>query len=314
MKIIRSLGEIKRDMNSVVTVGSFDGVHLAHREIIREVANRSRMREERSVVITFDPHPMEVVASPRNSSGLLSTIDERVALLSTLNIDVLYIIGFTYDFSRSSPMEFYQTYVVNGIGVSEVVVGYDHMFGRDRQAGVEGLIRIGQQFNFSVFAVHPYMVNGEMVSSTEIRTALLEGTLEKAKKLLGYSYGMKGTVVPGDGRGKTIGYPTANIKPLSEKKIIPGRGVYLVSVQLMGKQYFGMMNVGIRPTVTDDRVQMCEVHILDFDNDIYGENVSVTFLKRLRDEQKFASMHELAQQLDKDKEQSLKYITDNVNK
>ncbi|MCZ6775430.1 MAG: bifunctional riboflavin kinase/FAD synthetase [Ignavibacteria bacterium] len=314
MKIIRSLGEIKRDTNSVVTVGSFDGVHLAHREIIREVANRSRMREGRNVVITFDPHPMEVVASPRNSSGLLSTIDERVALLSTLNIDVLYIIDFTYEFSRSSPVEFYQTYVVNGIGVSEVVVGYDHMFGRDRQAGVEGLVRIGQQFNFSVFAVHPYMVNGELVSSTEIRTALLEGNLEKAKKLLGYSYGMKGTVVSGDGRGKTIGYPTANIKPLSEKKIIPARGVYFVSVQLMGKQYFGMMNIGIRPTVTDERVQMCEVHILDFDNDIYGENVSISFLRRLRDEQKFASMHELAKQLDNDKEQSLKYIMDCVNK
>ena len=266
------------------------------------------------MVITFDPHPMEVVASPRNSSGLLSTIDERVALLSTLNIDVLYIINFTYEFSRSSPVEFYQTYVVNGIGVSEVVVGYDHMFGRDRQAGVEGLVRIGQQFNFSVFAVHPYMVNGQMVSSTEIRNALLEANLEKAKRLLGYSYAMTGTVVQGDGRGKTIGYPTANIKPLSGNKIIPGRGVYLVSVQLMGKQYFGMMNIGVRPTVTDDKVQVCEVHILDFDKEIYGENVTITFLKKLRGEQKFASIDELAMQLDKDKELSLKHIADYVNK
>jgi riboflavin kinase/FMN adenylyltransferase len=312
MRIVRSLNEITHDDNSVVTVGSFDGVHLAHQEIVREVVNRARMREGRSVVVTFDPHPKEVVGSPDKSVRLLSTIEERRALLGCLHIDVLYIINFTYEFSRLSSREFYERYIVRGVAASEVVVGYDHMFGRDREAGIEELVRMGQEFNFSVFAVHPFKIDGETVSSSVIRRALGAGNIERAHQMLGYPYVIDGIVVPGDGRGKTIGYPTANIKPSSEKKIVPGNGVYFVSVQVLGRELFGMMNIGTRPTVTTSGAQTLEVHIFDLTEDLYGDAITVRFLRRLRDEKKFASVSDLIDQLAKDKEHSMKYIAELV--
>lgn len=310
MKVVRSLGEIRQDSRSVVTVGTFDGVHLAHQEIIRDVVNRARLNEGRSVVITFEPHPKEVVGASGRQVQLLSTVEERTALLAKLNPDVLFIIHFTWEFSRLTSREFYQTYVVNGIGVGEVVVGYDHTFGRDREAGIEELVKMGQEFNFSVSAVHPFRVEGQVVSSTEIRNALLAGNLMRAESYLGYRYGLSGRVVPGDGRGRTIGYPTANIKPLSEKKIVPARGVYVVGAECRGKQYIGMMNIGVRPTVTEGTVQTLEVNLFDMNENIYGETLRVTFLRRLRDEQKFSSVEELIRQLGKDKEESLQFMAE----
>ena len=314
MRIVRSLNEVARDDNSVVTVGSFDGVHLAHQEIVREVVNRARMREGRSVVVTFDPHPKEVVGSPNASVRLLSTIEERRSLLGRLHIDVLYIINFTYEFSRLSSREFYERYIVRGVGASEVVVGYDHMFGRDREAGIEELVRMGQEFNFSVFAVHPFKIDGETVSSSVIRRALTAGDIERAQRMLGYPYAIDGVIITGDGRGKTIGYPTANIRPSSEKKIVPGNGVYLVAVQVLGRELFGMMNIGTRPTVTTNGGQTLEVHIFDLTEDLYGEAIAVRLLKRLRDEKKFASVSELIDQLGRDKENSMRYIAEVVKR
>ncbi len=314
MKIVRSIEQINRDINSVVAVGTFDGVHLAHQEIVREVVNRARMKEGRSVVVTFDPHPKEVVGTKEIPVQLLSTLDERCELLSTLHIDLLYIIKFTYAFSRLSSREFYEGQIVKGLGASEVVVGYDHMFGRDREAGIEELVRMGQELNFSVFAVHPYKVDGETVSSTLIRNVLKSGNTESAQKYLGYPYSLTGIVVRGDGRGKTIGYPTANIEPASGKKVVPGNGVYFVGVQWSGKQYFGMMNIGTRPTITDTGDRTIEVNIFDLDADLYGETLTVTFLKRLRDELKFSSIAELVGQIGRDKEDCMKYMTEYAKK
>ncbi len=310
MNIVRSLTGLQRDPSSVVTVGTFDGVHLAHQEIVREVVNRSRMLEARSVVITFEPHPKEVVASAKGPVKLLSTIEERIEHMRRLRVDLLFIVDFTYEFSRLTPREFYERYVVNGIGVSEVVVGYDHMFGRDRKAGIQELLRMGQEFNFSVFAVHPFAVDGEIVSSTRIRRALAEGNVDRARQFLGYDYEVAGNVVAGDGRGKSIGYPTANIHPTSKEKVIPGRGVYLVRVKLRGQQYFGMMNIGVVPTFTEGTTQTMEVHVFGLAEDVYGERVTIAFLHKLREEQKFSSAHELVQQLHKDKELSLRYIAE----
>jgi riboflavin kinase / FMN adenylyltransferase len=310
MILAHSLDDIQKDVHSVVTVGMFDGVHLAHQEIIREVVNRARVKEGRSVVITFEPHPKEVVGKPGEKVKLLATLDERVERMRMLNVDVLLLINFTYDFSRISALEFYQRYVVEGVGVSEVVVGYDHMFGRDRTAGIEELVQMGQEFNFSVFAVHQYRVGGEVVSSTRIREVIDAGNMEKAASLLGYRFTMEGTVVPGDGRGKTIGYPTANIKPAADRKIIPGRGVYLVGISLGDEQLYGMMNIGIRPTVKSEGDLSIEVHVFGLARDVYGTTVTVTFLKKLRDEQKFSSLEELTAQLGKDKQTSLRYIAE----
>ncbi len=308
MIVVRSLAEITKDTGSIVTVGTFDGVHRAHQEIIREVANRARMQEGRSVVVTFEPHPKEIVGSGEQPVMLLATLQERIECIQRMNVDILFIIPFTYEFSRIRAEEFYRNYVVEGIGVSEVVVGYDHMFGRDRTAGIEELVRMGQQLNFSVSAVHQYSVDGEVVSSTVIRSAIAAGDVSHAAKLLGYPYTMHGTVIHGDGRGKTIGYPTANIKPIADRKIIPGRGVYLVGVLLRNKRWYGMMNIGVRPTVTSGGSLSMEVHVFGLSGDLYGEAAEVTFLRKLRDEQRFASLEELTHQLDRDKETSFRYI------
>ena len=308
MIIARSLDEVRQERPSVVTVGTFDGVHLAHREIIREVVNRTKVREGRSVVVTFDPHPKEVVASKQGEVKLLSTIDERIVLLEELKIDLLFIIGFTYAFSRLTSREFYRKYLVDHVGVSEVVVGYDHMFGRDRKSGIEELVKIGQEFDFSVLAVHPYTVDGEPVSSTRIRKALSAGNVERARSLLGYPYALRGRVVAGDKRGRSLGYPTANIELESMKKAVPGRGVYVVGITIGSEEFFGMANIGVRPTVTDKGQEMVEVHILDFSRDLYGEGLTIRFHHKLRDEQKFGSLNELIAQLARDKEASLRYI------
>jgi riboflavin kinase/FMN adenylyltransferase len=301
-----------RDERSVVTVGTFDGVHRAHQEIIHELVTRARMREGRSVVLTFEPHPKEVVASAKGEVRLLTTIGERIVLFERLGVDLLVIIPFTLEFSRQTAREFYQRYVVDAVGVEEVVVGYDHMFGRDRTAGIAELVRMGREFNFSVFAVHQFTAEGEVVSSTQIRRALAAGDLERAERLLGYRYNVRGIVVPGDGRGRTMGYPTANIRPESEKKVIPGRGIYVVGVKALGADWFGMMSIGVNPTVTDANIEVLEVHLLEFSGDLYGKEVEITFLKRLRDEQRFGSVQELVEQLARDREMSMQYIREYV--
>ncbi len=310
MKVVRSLKEVQRNKNSVVTVGTFDGVHLAHRAIIREVVNRAKMREGRSVVLTFDPHPKEVVPSPKGGEiRILTTVQERVAAFASLGIDEVFVIPFTTEFSQLSPHEFYEQYVVNGTGVSEVVVGYDHMFGRGRSAGIEELMRMGKEFDFSVFAVHPFTVEGEPVSSTRIRKALAAGDLAHAQKLLGYRYGVRGIVVRGDRRGATLGFPTANIQPDSPRKALPAYGVYVVAVGWKGATFAGMMNVGVRPTVNTTRAETIEVHIFDFQGDLYGETLRVEFLQRLRDEQRFASLEALVAHLRRDREASLEILS-----
>jgi len=312
MRVLHSLSEISRDKNSVVTVGTFDGIHRAHQEIIRELVNRARMREGRSVLITFDPHPKEVVASTRGPVRLLTTLEERIALLEPLNVDLIFVIPFTLEFSRLTSEEFYRQYVVNGMGVSEVVVGYDHMFGRDRAAGIDELVHMGRYFDFSVFAVHAYAVDGETVSSTRIRKALSAGDVEHAERLLGRPYTLAGTVVSGDRRGATLGFPTANIQPLSEKKVTPANGVYIVAVTIGSERRYGMLNIGVLPTVTDGKNLTIEVHLFDFSGELYEKEIAVSFLRRLRDERRFSSLGELTDQLHRDREESLRYIASYV--
>lgn len=308
MKVVHGLEGVEHDRSSVVTVGTFDGVHLAHREIINEVVDRGRRSQGRSVVISFNPHPREIVGGGKDPVRLLTTLHERVSLLETLHVDLLVLVPFTREFSLLSPRDFFIRYVVQGIGVSEVVVGYDHTFGRDRGAGIEELVHLGQEFDFSVFALHPYTVNGETVSSTAIRQALSAGDVERARHFLGYEYSLSGLVVQGDGRGKTIGYPTANMLPGDPAKLVPGRGVYLVGVREGGTQRFGMMNIGVRPTVSAGTTLTLEVHIFDFDGDLYGREVTIAFLRRLREERRFGSVEELTRQLEQDRAVSMRML------
>ena len=308
MIVARSIGELSRETNSVVTVGTFDGVHRAHQEIVREVVHRAKRIGGRSVVITFDPHPKEIVGKFAEPIHLLTTVDERIALLEILNVDVLLIIQFTLEFSQQSSHEFYERFLVHGTGVNEVVVGYDHKFGSNRQGSTEELVRMGKEFDFSVFTFHPYSVDGEIVSSTQVRRALAAGDVIRAEAFLGRPYSFRGRVVKGDGRGRTIGFPTANIALESAIKMVPANGVYFVGVEVGGRQLFGMMNIGVRPTVTQAVERTIEVHILEFRQELYGSALTIRFLRRLRNEHRFASLQELVQQLERDKQISLTYV------
>ena len=306
MNVAKQLSEIPYEKNSVVTVGSFDGVHRAHREIIAEVVERARTLKGRSVVLTFDPHPREVLGSKHGPFKLLTTLDERRAICRELGIDLFFVIAFDFAFSRQSSRDFYMKYLVNGIGVSEVIEGYDHHFGRDREGSVEEMLHMGKEFNFSIVALKPVVVDGTTVSSSAIRKLLQEGDVERATLLLGRPYALKGTVVEGDKRGRELGYPTANILPVSSKKLLPKDGIYFVSVAVGETRKYGMASIGVRPTFHADGDRIVEVNILDFEAGIYGQDVEIQMLKRLRDELKFDSAAELVHQMDKDREQSLK--------
>jgi riboflavin kinase/FMN adenylyltransferase len=309
MEIVHSLEEIKQNRDSVITIGTFDGVHLAHQKILREVTQRAKERNGRSVVVTFDPNPKEVVdGKPRKDRQekarpieLLTTHEEKIELLSLLNVDLVFVVPFTYEFSRKPFREFYIQYIVGGIGVSEVIEGYDHGFGRDREAGLTELIALGREFKFSVVAEKPFMAGGEVVSSSRIRSLLSAGTVAEANSLLGRRFSFSGNVVAGDKRGKSLGYPTANIAISDPRKILPRNGVYAVKVEVDRNPYCGLMSIGVLPTFYESHPRLCEVHIYEFDRDIYGKRVTVECLEWIREEKKFTSAGELVKEMDNDK-------------
>ncbi len=306
--------EIPRASNSVVTVGVFDGVHRAHQKILEQVTERARNRQGRSVVITFDPHPKEVLANRRGHFSVLLTLEERLAWLEQLHVDVVWLIHFTYEFSRQSAREFYQKYIIEAVGLTEVVVGYDHMFGRDREGSIDVLRSMGEQYGFEVVTVGPIDVGGETVSSSKIRRGLSEGRVEEAARLLGRPYEVVGRVEKGSSRGMELSFPTANIRPASPKKLIPKNGVYFVQVEVQGKEYFGMMNIGVRPTFESDGRRVLEVHLFDFKGQIYGLELETKFLGWIREEKTFSSGEELVSQLHADRAECLKRKETNLIK
>jgi riboflavin kinase/FMN adenylyltransferase len=306
MLIARTIENVVRQTSSVVTVGSFDGVHLGHASIIDGVLKKTMSGHGRSVVVTFDPHPREVVG--RGNVEYLTTVEERLHLLALRRIDLAVVIPFTYEFSRMTPAEFYRDVIVESIGVSEVVVGHDHMFGRDREAGFRELQLIGERFGFATTEVDPVHAGGMIVSSTAIRTLLLAGNVESAAIQLGRPYGFRGTVVPGAGRGTGLGFPTANINPQSEKKLVPGGGVYVVRLTIGERVYHGMLNIGTRPTFEHGTARVIEVHVFGFEGNGYGLEIDLHFLKRLREERKFATKELLIEQLHRDRQECLEYL------
>ena len=302
MNSLYQLSDITYVKNSVVTVGTFDGVHLAHQELIHDVVQRTRQRKGRSVVISFDPHPKEVLTG--KPLHLLTSIEERQQMCEELGVDVFFCTEFTYDFSRQSSRDFYLRYVIQGTGVSEVVEGYDHHFGRDREGSIEELLKLGREFEFSVDALKPVYVDEEVVSSSQIRQHLLQGRVDRAHRLLGRPYPVAGTVVRGDGRGRQLGYPTANLQLSSNRKMIPQDGIYFAHVEMDSTAYACMVSIGVRPTFFTHGQRTIEAHILDFDGDLYGRTITLQFLKRLREERKFDGAAQLIEQMNKDKEES----------
>lgn len=300
------LKDIHRVTNTVLTVGTFDGVHEGHKSLIKRVVNVAKNRNARSLIVSFDPHPREILQTGDNSVRLLTTLEERQEILSELDVDILLIIPFNRDFSLLTSDEFIRDIIWKKIGVSEFIIGYDHQFGRNREGTIETVRKIGQELDFEVDVVQAHEVEHITVSSTSVRKALEnEGDIQLAYNFLGRPYTLRGTVIHGDKRGRKIGYPTANLRPEHSKKIIPANGVYAVKVLVSGQEYFGMMNIGVRPTFEKVVERRLEVNIFDFEEDIYGQTIKVQFLKRIRPEKKFNSIDELKKQLDIDKQNCL---------
>ncbi|MEX1138805.1 MAG: riboflavin biosynthesis protein RibF [Bacteroidota bacterium] len=308
MKIVRQLSEIFFERNSVVSVGSFDGVHRAHHELIREVVRRSKEKGGRSVLVTFEPHPKLILGPSPKDVRLLTTLEERTDLFGRIDVDLLFVIPFTFEFSRQSFREFYLKYIVKGVGASEVIEGYDHHFGRDREGSIQELLQMGREFDFSVIAMKPVTLGNEIVSSSAIRNHLLRGDVTRAAELLGRLYALNGTVVRGDGRGKALGYPTANIAPSSSVKLVPMNGIYVGVIRWNSSVSYGLVSIGTRPTFVENGDRKVEIYILDFDGDVYGESMEIQFFKRLREERKFNTVEELVHQMDADKEAGIHAI------
>ncbi len=301
MEIVRRLEDIRYEKNSILTIGAFDGVHAAHQEILHEVAGRARALGGRSVVVTFEPHPKEVVGGGERRVSMLCTPEEKLERIAGLGIDTVFVVPFTYEFSRKTPREFYLEYIINGAGVTEVIEGYNHHFGRDREAGMNDVVELGKQYNFSVSAVKMMEIDGAPVSSSRIRRAISDGDMDLAHRLLGYRYTLSGTIVRGHGRGKALGYPTANIALDDARKAVPKIGVYAVHASIHGVRYGGMMSVGVLPTFFETHDRTIEVNIFNFDEDVYDETLRVECIRRTRDEMKFSSVGELVAEMGNDK-------------
>lgn len=309
MNVYKDISQVSRNEKTAVTIGTFDGVHLAHRQVIDKVITLSKQNNSRSFIVTFEPHPQEVLRSKTPDIKLLTGIDEKLRLFEQTGIDNVLVINFTEEFSKTQPGEFYEKYIYGKIGLSDLVIGYDHLFGRNREGDFQTLLDLGRQFSFSVNRVAEIDIEGTPVSSTRIRHALAEGKIEEANMLLGYEYSFDGIVVEGDKVGRTIGYPTVNLKAVKENKVMPGDGIYCVKVSHGNDIYYGMMYHGLRPTLSEGVIRALEVHIFDFDKTIYGEKLTISFLTRLRDDKKFDSKEELIEQINTDKENSLKFLS-----
>lgn len=301
--------EIERDDRSVVTVGTFDGVHRGHQAIIDHLQARADARSGASTLISFDPHPRSVVHG--EPVPLLSTVEERAAVLEELGIDRFVVLPFSEEFAQLAPEAYVEEVLVNRVGMQEITVGYDHRFGRKREGDVDLLRELGDKYSFDVDIIPPQEVDQHVVSSRGIRELLSEeGTVEEAARLLGRPYQIEGVVARGEGRGRKIGYPTANLALEDPRKLVPKRGVYATLVQGPDDTvHGGMMNIGRRPTFDEMEVTV-EVHLFDFEGDLYGERLSVQFLRRIRDEQKFESSDALAMQLSEDERHCRTIIED----
>jgi riboflavin kinase/FMN adenylyltransferase len=286
--------------NPVVTLGSFDGVHLGHRRIFSMVLNIARQKGGDAIVITFNTHPRKVL-TPLTPPKILTTTDEKLRAIGDCGIENVVLLDFTHDMAEMNAAGFFNEIVLRKIGVIDIVVGYDHAFGKNREGTIDFLRELSKTRGFGVTRVEPKNFYSRPVSSTWIRTEIEDGNVKLASALLGRNYGLRGTVAPGAGRGAKIGFPTANIVPEDRDKVIPGDGVYAVRVRLEDERSFkGMLNIGTNPTF-DGVQRTIEVNIFDFDSDLYGRALEVEFVERLREEVRFASVKELVAQLEKDR-------------
>jgi riboflavin kinase/FMN adenylyltransferase len=294
----------------VATLGIFDGVHRGHMALLECLVSRAREDKGESVVITFSPHPRMVLDQNNSNLSFLTTMEEKKVLLEKANIDHLIVIEFNDLFSKIPACDFIKDILVEKIGTKHLIIGYDHHLGRRGEGDFNTIKRCSGEFGFRVEQVQGFQTEEGAISSSLIREALLKGRIDEANRWLGYSYSVTGTIIEGRKIGRTIGFPTANIKPDSQYKLIPKNGVYAVEVQFGDKAFKGMLNIGSNPTVNKDKkFRSIEVYILDFDNDIYGKKISVIFRKRLRDEKKYGNIKQLIEQMKKDLLETKRLLT-----
>ena len=311
MKVHYDIQTLPAFRNAVITIGTFDGLHNGHRKIIDLMLQEADSVKGETVIITFDPHPRQVVGKENNPVFLLNTLDEKIFLLQNSGIDHLVVIPFTEAFSSQTAESYIRDFLVNTFKPHTIIIGYDHHFGKDRSGNYKLLEAKAEEYNFVVKEIPVYMLKDVTISSTKIREAILHGDIDTARNFLGYDYFFTGKVIAGNKLGRTIGYPTANIQIEDNQKLIPGNGVYAVLIKINSlkiKDYSGMMNIGIRPTI-NGVMRVIEVNIFDFDEDIYGAMITVTLKKHLRSEIKFNGLNALKEQLAIDKVQAVSALS-----
>ena len=306
MRIFDNLKSYSSEKESILTIGTFDGVHIGHNKILKRLIQDSKKNNLSSLVMTFFPHP-RMILNKSHDIKMIDTISEKINLLEKTGLDNLIIHPFDNNFSKIRAKEFVEEILVKKLKIKEIIIGYDHKFGKDREASVEDLKKFGQDYMFNVKEIPAEEIDSIAISSTKIRDAILNGEIEKCNKFLGRNFILTGKVVYGEGLGKKIDFPTANIEIKETYKIIPKNGVYLVKTKINSNTYFGMMNIGIRPTV-GGRNKSLEIHFFNFKDNIYGKNVSIEIIKKIRDEEKFSSIDQLKIQLKKDEQFCLKLI------
>ena len=306
LKIFNSIKSFNATKPTIVTIGTFDGVHLGHQKIVEQITKNADALNCESLLLTFFPHP-RMVLQEGTEMKQLNTLNEKIALLDNLGIDNLVVHPFDKEFSRLTAEEFVKKVLVDVFKIKKIIIGHDHRFGRNRTATIDDLINFGETYGFEVEQISAEEINEVSISSTKIRNALLEGNIELAANYLGYDYSLTGIIFKGKQLGRTIGYPTANITIEEDYKLIPNNGVYIAKSVLNGKTVFGMMNIGTRPTV-DGTKQTIEINFFDFKQDLYGQKITISLLHRMRSEQKFESIDALKNQLGKDKKTALAFI------
>jgi riboflavin kinase/FMN adenylyltransferase len=304
MQIHRDINNLPGFKNAVITIGTFDGVHLGHKQIIDNLKQEAASAGGESVIITFHPHPRKVVSSVITGVRLINTLSERIELLEKTGIDHLVIVPFTDYFANQTAEEYIEDFLVAKFTPHTIIIGYDHRFGKERTGDYKLMEEKAPLYNYRLKEIPEHVLNTIKVSSTNIRNAILHSNIEEANNFLGYEFFFEGEVFHGDKIGRTIGYPTANLKSTDEEKICLGDGIYAVYAVVEGKTYKGMMSIGFRPTV-NGKIRVTEVNIFDFAKEIYGETIRVIVKKYLRSEVKFDGLEALKMQLHKDKEDSL---------
>ena len=301
MSIYHHISELSGLTNSIVTIGTFDGVHLGHQKIIQRLVELKKKQGGEIVVFTFDPHPRKVLFPDQKDLKLITTTEEKCQVLSKYGVDHVLVFPFTKQFSQMQAQDYISDVIVKGLKTKTLVIGYDHRFGSNREGSIETLKQFAPFHNFNVEEIPAQEINQLNVSSTRIRKSIEDGDIQTANEFLGYSFFISGNVIKGKQLGRTIGYPTANICIKDTDKLIPKIGVYAVNAIIDNDVFKGMLNIGTNPTTDEDNNIKIEVNIFEFDKDIYGKNIKLEFIKRIRNEEKFANLDELKQALANDK-------------